>query len=221
MKHYFPWSCCAASMPAVAATLGYGASGPTLPDRIEEDRQVVIANPDPRSIGPQITTCANPSSDPAAAFVTFYLNYQDYPSWNPGGLQIRGTGPGSRRIAQPSLGARLGQQGSGVCETQGETVSWTQRMKLSVAISQLQRGQRAVNHLGPVRPWTRDVRCQHAQHAFRPECLQTRLFGLQVGVSWQSNRVTSMTSLGSDTTTGGQLISTDSTSRTVDLTPGN
>ena len=51
------------------------------PDQVEEDWQVVIAEPDPLAVGPQITTIMSPNSDPTAAFVTFYLNYRDYPSW--------------------------------------------------------------------------------------------------------------------------------------------
>src|SRR6516162_7266602 len=67
--------------------------GTPLPNQIEEDWQVVVANPDPSSSGPQITTCMSPNTDPAASFATFYVNYQDYPSWQPGGMQVKAYGP--------------------------------------------------------------------------------------------------------------------------------
>ncbi len=221
MKHYFLWSCCAASMLAVAATLGMAQQpGPTVPNKIEEDWQLVVANPDPQSIGPQITTCASPNSDPAAAFVTFYLNYQDYPSWSPGGLQIKAYGPAPNASTSPPV-LDSASQGSGVCETQGETISWTQRMKLSGGNLNF----KVVNGLSTTwgqfgqGPGTFGVSMPSTLSdlsAYKPDYSVSKS-----GVSWQSNRVTSMTLLRVRYYNGRQLISTDSTSRTVQLTPGN
>ena len=44
-----------------------GPAGCPPPDRVEEDWQVVIANPDPLAVGPQMTTSMSPSSDSAGS----------------------------------------------------------------------------------------------------------------------------------------------------------
>ena len=49
-------------------------------------------------------------------------------------------------------------QGTEVCRTTGETITWTQRLSLSGRQPQLQRGQRPVDDLGPVRSGGGDSR---------------------------------------------------------------
>jgi hypothetical protein len=221
MKHYFLWSCCAVAMLAVAASLGMAQpSGTTVPDQIEEDWQVVVANPDPVAVGPQITISTSPNSDPTAAFVTFYLNYQDYPRGSPGGLQIKAYGPPPDASSSPPV-LDSASLGSGVCETESETIRWTQRMTLSggslnykvlngLSTTWGMFGQ-GEGTLGVSMPSTlADL------GAYKPDYSVSKS-----GVSWQSNRVTSMALVRVRYYSGGQLISTDSTSRTVDLTPGN
>src|SRR4029077_2107147 len=70
------------------------------------------------------------TSDPTPAFVTFYLNYRDYPNWQPGGLQIKAYGASSDPSSPPPL-LDSNTQGTQVCATSGETITWTQRMSLS------------------------------------------------------------------------------------------
>jgi hypothetical protein len=208
-------------MLAVAATLGMAQQpGPTVPDQIEEDWQVVVANPDPQSIGPQITTCTSPNSDPAGAFVTFYLNYQDYPSWSAGGLQVKAYGPPPSSSSSPLL-IDSSSQGSGVCETQGETITWTQRMSVSGGNLKYNvvNGQsstwgtfgQGLGTLGVSMPCTTSD-----LGSYKPDYSVSKS-----GVSWQSNRVSSMTLVQVRYYSGGQLISTDTTARPVKLTSGN
>jgi len=221
MRPYFLWSCGAVSMLTVAASLGMAQQqAPPAPDQVEEDWQVVVANPDPVSIGPQITTCINPNSDPAGAFVTFYLNYQDYPSWSPGGLQVKAYGAASDPASAPPL-LDTASQGSGVCETQGETITWTQRLSLSGG----NLNYNAVN--GQSTTWGKFGQGQGTLGVSMP-CTLSDLGAYKPdysvsksGVSWQANRVTSMTLLQVRYYSGGQLISTDSTPRTVNLAPGS
>jgi hypothetical protein len=113
----------------LAISFGMAPADPPPPDRIEEDWQVVVANPDPSSSGPQITTCMNPSSDASGAFATFYVNYQDYPDWQPGGMQVKAYGPTPDPRSNPPVLASS-SSGNGVCETQGETITWTQRLSI-------------------------------------------------------------------------------------------
>jgi hypothetical protein len=190
------------------------------PDRIEEDWQVVVASPDSNAIGPQITTCVSPSSDPSAAFLTFYLNYRDYPDWRPGGLQVKAYDAVTDPSSSPAV---LGSdtQGNEICDTAGETITWTQRISLSggainyniingqsTTWGQFGQGQGSLgvsfnSSLGDLSAYSPDYSVSKS------------------GVSWQSNRVTSMTLLQVRYYSGGQLIWTDSSPRTVDLTPGN
>ena len=82
------------SFLALATAIGMAPYGGTpLPDQVEEDWQAVVATPDVLGVGPQMTMVMSPNSDPTAAFVTFYLNYRDYPSWKPGGMGWRAKAP--------------------------------------------------------------------------------------------------------------------------------
>ena len=72
-------------------------------DRVEEDWEVVIGDPDPDSTGPQITTCMSPISG-SSAFVAFCLNYRDVSDWKPGGLQVKAYGePASTTQDRPLI----------------------------------------------------------------------------------------------------------------------
>jgi hypothetical protein len=207
-------------MLAVAASFAMAQQpGTPAPDQIEEDWQVVVANPDPVAVGPQITTCACPNSDPAAAFVTFYLNYQDYPGWSPGGLQVKAYGPAPNASTNPPV-LDSSSQGSGVCETQGETITWTQRMSLAGGNLNYNvvNGQSATWGKFGQGEGTLGVSISSTLSdlgAYKPDYSVAKS-----GVSWQSNRVTSMTLVAVRYFSGGKLISTDSTPRPVDLTPG-
>ena len=98
-------------------------------DRVEEDWKVVIGDPDPDSTGPQITTCMRPVSS-STAFVAFCLNYRDNPDWRPGGLQIKAYGePSGASQDRPLVASVTAKTDS--FDTEGETVTWTQRATIS------------------------------------------------------------------------------------------
>lgn len=179
------------------------------PDRVEEDWQVVIANPDPSVTGPQVTTCMSPVTDSSTPFVAFDLNYRDFPSFRSGGVQVK-VYSGESVLDSES-------QGNEVCQTANETITWTQRMSLSggtlsyVVVNgqsttwgQFGQGQGLLgvgftSSLGSLASYSPDTSVAKS------------------GVSWQSNRVTSMTLLRVRYYSGGSLISTDNTPRTVVL----
>jgi hypothetical protein len=198
--------------------LAQSASPP--PDQVEEDWQVVIAEPDPLGVGPQVTMIMSPTSDPSAAFFTFYMNYRDDPSWMPGGLQVKAYGavPGPGQSAPLVSSATQGDQ---VCQTSGETITWTQRLGLSsgtlsfdIANGQSTTwgkfGQGQGNQSLSVSSTLTDL------SSYKPDYSVSKS-----GVSWQANRATSMTLLQVRYYSGGKLISTDTTPRTVNLTPGS
>jgi hypothetical protein len=215
MKRHFRWSCHAAAMLALAVSLGMAQpSGKPPADQVEEDWQVIVANPDSVPVAPQVTTITSPNSDPAGSFVTFYLNYQDYPSWSPGGLQVKAYDPAS----SPPL-RDWSKAESGVCETQGETITWTQRMSLSGGNLQYSvvNGQSSTwGTFGQGGTLRVSMPCTLSDlGSYKPDYSVSKS-----GVSWQKDRVGSMTLVQVRYYSGGQLISTDSTARPVKLTPG-
>ena len=205
---------------ALGVSFGMAPLAAPEPDRIEEDWQVVVANPDPTASGPQMTTCMSPSSDPAQPFVTFYLNYEDYPSWRPGGMQVKAYGatPGMS-TSPPVLDAH--SSGTGVCETSEETLTWTQQLTLS-------GGNIDFNIInGQSETWGKFGQGQGLSGVSMPSTLsdlgayQPDYSVSKSGVSWQSNRVTSMTLVQVRYYSGSVLLSTDTTPRTVKLGTGN
>ena len=110
-----------------------------------------MATPDVLGVGPQMTMVMSPNSDPTAAFVTFYLNYRDYPDWQPGGLQLKAYGAAFDPSSPPPL-LDTDTEGTQVCSTAGETISWTQRMSLSSGSLNLSVVNGSVHDLGQLRP---------------------------------------------------------------------
>jgi hypothetical protein len=205
---------------ALTAPVGMAQVPGTPPDQIEEDWQVVIANPDATAVGPQITTCMSPIPDPSLGFITFYLNYRDYPTWSPGGMQMKAYGP----IPGPGTSAPVvdsDSSGTEVCQTPGETISWTQRMSLANGNVRYD----VVN--GQSTTWGSFGQGRGLDAVSLPSSL-TDLSGYnpnysvsKSGASWQANRVTTMRLLQVRYYSRGSLISTDTTPRTVALTPGS
>jgi hypothetical protein len=201
-------TCLATFVLACSISLGRTSSYDA-PDQVEEDWQVVIASPNPDEVGPQITTCMSPVADGSAPFVALDMNYRDVQTFQPGGLQLNVYSSGN--VLDSST------QGSALCQTANETITWTQRM--SIASGQVtytivngqsttwgQFGQNAgldpVNFPASV-TWL---------DSYSPDVSVAKS-----GAGWQSNRVGSMTLLRVRYYRNGQLLSTDNTSRSVTL----
>jgi hypothetical protein len=197
---------------ALACPLGYAQTSPGPINRVEEDWQLVISSPNPDEVGPQITTCMSPVTDGSTPFVAFDLNYIDYPDFQPGGLQAKVYSGGNVTSAA--------SQGSALFQTPNETITWTQRMRCSSANTV---SYTIVN--GQSTTWGA---FGHTQGLGRVS-FNTSLASLasyspntsvaNSGAGWESDRVTSMTLVCVRYYSGNQLISTDNTSRSVQLTP--
>jgi hypothetical protein len=197
---------------ACSISIGQTSSGPA--DQVEEDWQVVIATPDPVENGPQITTCMSPVGDGSTPFVALDLNYRDVETFHPGGMQLNVYSNGT--VLDSST------QGNQQCQTSNETISWTQRMRIS--------GDNQVTYSivnGQSATWG-----QFGEAAdLDPVSFPTSITSLasyspdvsvaKSGVGWQSNRVASMTLVRVRYYCQGQLISTDSNSRSVTLSSGD
>jgi hypothetical protein len=189
--------------------LAAGAMPAPVLDQVEEDWQVVIASPDVEGIGPQITTCMSPVADGSTPFVAFDLNYREYPTFRPGGMQIQ--------VWSAAQIVDSADQGTAVLATMGETITWTQRMSVSGGMVSYQ-----VNN-GQSTTWGKfgqgnamlNVGFNSAATSMAGYSPDTSV--AKSGVTWESNLVTSMTLLQVRYYSNGQLISTDTTPRPITL----
>jgi hypothetical protein len=200
---------------ALACSFGLGQtpSGPA--DKIEEDWQVVIASPDPDGVGPQLTTCMSPVADGSMPFVAFDLNYRDYSTFQPGGMQLNVYSGGSVMSSS--------SQGTALCQTANETISWTQRMHVSSSGNSIT--YRIVN--GQSTTWGQFGSAQ----GLNPVSFAASITSLasyspdtsvaKSGAGWESDHVASMTLLRVRYYLRGVLISTDSNPRSVTLSTAN
>jgi hypothetical protein len=195
----------------LAGPISMGQTPPPPPDKVEEDWQLVIATPDPTNVGPQITTCMSPVSDNSTPFVAFDLNYRDFPSFQPGGMLVEVYDTQGNILQSDS-------QGSDTLQTPNETITWTQRLHYLGGGSLLYKvlngqsttwGQFGVNQgLDPV-SFNASIT---SLSGYKPDTSVAKS-----GVTWQSNRVTSMTLLRVRYYSNGVLISTDNTPRSITL----
>ncbi len=118
-----PWLCAGVFL-AVACWAAVAAAQTPSVVRVEEDWELVVATPDPGSAGPQVTCAISPGPDLAGVYGTFEINHRSLPSFQPGGLQVQSWN-GEQPLAQSPSPT------SGVMSTSGETVRWTQVMRLS------------------------------------------------------------------------------------------
>ncbi len=210
----FLWATLAAlslgGSPGVAQT-GDGA----VADRVEEDWEVVIGDPDPDSTGPQITTCMNPDSG-SSGFVAFCLNYRDVSGWQPGGLQVKAYGEASGASQdRPLLVSATSDTES--LETDDETITWTQRISVSggaLSYSILNGISTTWGSFG------QGVGTLGIAYGASLSDLGSYNPADSVKLSaagWQANRVTSMTLLRVRYYKGGVLIKTEDAPRAVSL----
>lgn len=99
-------------------------AGQTGVDRIEEDWELVVGEPDPDSNAPQVTCFMSPTGGDDALYATFELNYQSSPSFVAGGMQLQ------TWSWETSLSTHKFPNAAQMREN-NETVTWTQRMKLN------------------------------------------------------------------------------------------
>ena len=194
------------------ATASAQLPGIPSPDAIEEDWQVVIANPDPLGVGPQITTVMSPVGDNSSPFFAFDMNYREYPIFAAGGMQIQVWS--GNRVTDTS------SQGNSLFNNAGESITWTQRMSISGG-----NVNYAVNN-GQSTSWGQFGQGSQLTVSF-PSTLSD-LSGYDPdggsaansGASWQSNHVTKLVLLRVRYYANGQLLWTDTNPRILIAPPG-
>jgi hypothetical protein len=199
----------------MAATLGValGAAfqSTPAPDRVEEDWQMVIGTADQATNCPQVSAVMSPTGSAADPSLVFKLNYRDQPSYQAGGL--------SAQVWQGANFVSNSDQGTAACNTNNETVTWTQRMSLSggnlnfkvLSGNSTTWGQFGINDtdLAVTTPSSlADL------SAYQPN------YGVgKSGVTYGANRVTSMQIVQVRYYQGSTLLSTDTTVHPVNVAP--
>lgn len=92
--------------------------------RIEEDWELVVAKPDSNSTAPQITCVTSPFSHVNSIHVTFEINHQSFPTYQPGGLSLQlwdGENPLDAHRHQNDL----------ALANSNEVIRWTQVLRLN------------------------------------------------------------------------------------------
>ena len=200
------------SPPALPGHESAAQTIPSLFDQVQEDWQLVVGSPDVTGVGPEITTSMSPVSDNSMPFVAFDMNYREYPSFQPGGLQLQVWSNQSNSVLGYST------QGTAQFQTSGETVTWTQHMSIDSGGNityNINSGQSTTwgkfgqgnGLLGVTYSTT-----LNSLAGYTPAASITNS-----AVSWESNYVTSMTLVQVRYYYKGQLISTDTTSRSIPL----
>src|SRR4051812_31238811 len=101
---------------ALTLSLSLGADYQTapLPDRIEEDWQVVLGKPDNTANCPQFSTVMSPTGVGSDPYLLFELNYRDQPRYRAGGL--------SAQLWRGRQFVSNSDQGTAQCKTPNETI---------------------------------------------------------------------------------------------------
>ena len=79
------WQC--ASLPQQSHSYANGPTPSVM--RVEEDWELIVANPDANSTAPQVTTTLSPTGSSQTLLGAFDLNHRSRPDFQPGGLQVQ------------------------------------------------------------------------------------------------------------------------------------
>jgi hypothetical protein len=169
-------------------------------DQVEEDWQLVVTSPDAIAVGPQITTVMSPDSGSNTPFIAFDLNYHEFPFFYPGGMQLQ-VWSGDNVLDTSS-------QGSSVLNTPNETVTWTQQIYVN--------GGKIVYNInnGSSTTWGQFGQGSNLQVSYPTTLADLSAYdpnysAKSSGVTWESNRVSSLTLVRVRYYSNGQLILTN------------
>jgi hypothetical protein len=91
--------------------------------KVEEDWRLVVSAPDADTVSPQSTCTFAPGGNLDAFYAVFDLNLRNFPSYEAGGVQLQlWNGDSSVEAVREKPGYTL--------QTDGETITWTQRIAL-------------------------------------------------------------------------------------------
>lgn len=194
---------------ALSPMVGVVRAQSLLIDRVEEDWELVIEQPDTVTAGPQITTTMSSQGDNSLGCVVFNLNYRETPTFQAGGLQVQ---LWTNKTRQASFSAQNTLQ----LNTPGETITWTQRMAQSSGVIAFD----VLN--GVSTTWGKFGQGSNLSLVYNGTTNLLMSYSPDIsvknsGVGWQSNHVTSMTLKQVRYYANNTLIRTDTVARAIDL----
>jgi hypothetical protein len=92
--------------------------------QVQEDWELVIGTPSQNSDAPQVTCLISPVGNADSLHATFVVNHHDMPAFTAGGLQLQ-TWNGDEILAS------IRYPNQAVLNTIGETIRWTQVMRIT------------------------------------------------------------------------------------------
>jgi hypothetical protein len=116
---------CVATLTLLSGPQFANASDPVW--QVEEHWELVVAQPDAGTAGPQITCTISPSGSLTGQYATFDLNHRASPSFSAGGIHLHLWNGDSR------LGT-LSRNSGVLLATHGETVSWKTIMSVQAGV---------------------------------------------------------------------------------------
>jgi hypothetical protein len=91
--------------------------------RVEEDWKMLLGDPEPQSVAPQVTCVISPVANVDSLYAAFTLNHRGLPNFNPGGLQLQVWDNETPLSIKNSAN-------TSILSKSGEPVTWTQSMEL-------------------------------------------------------------------------------------------
>lgn len=107
--------------------VGLSAQTPGAVWQVEEEWELVLAEPDTSTTGPQITCTISPLGNLSGQYGTFDMNHRSAPTFRSGGVHLH-TWNGETRLGTISKGS------TAVLNTTGETITWTTIMTLESGV---------------------------------------------------------------------------------------
>jgi hypothetical protein len=175
--------------------------------RIEEDWELVVANPDPASFAPQVTSTLSPLGDLSGYYAVFDLNLRNLPVYEAGGMQLQVWNGDEPVITKKSnVGTLL--------HNSNETITWTQAMWVSegqLHFAVVNGDSQTWGGFGSGGSLTVDVEHQLTNlHQYNPDVSVANS-----GIGFAANRVTSLTLKAVRAYSEGALEGQDTTPRVV------
>ena len=179
-------------------------------DRVVEDWELVIEQPDLVAEGPQITTTMSPSGDIADLSVVLNLNYRSIPKYRAGGLEVAAYRDERVLGSTTQHEARL--------RYWWEPIRWSQSMRLTggeVSFEIIDGASTSWGKFGQGSGANLGLRV--ASEVATLAAYSPKFSVEHSGVGWQGNRVSSMRLVRVRYYLGEQLVAVDQTAREIEI----
>jgi|SRR4051812_46260347 hypothetical protein len=174
---------------------------------VEEDWELVIANPDSNSCGPQVVCAMSPFSDISGTYFTLEINHRSFPYWSPGGLTLHQWN-GDNSVQTMDRADRS------VMSTAEEVVTWTSVLDTNGALLTFKAKNGYSSTWGNF-GFTGNFKLQSWSIAGNLNDYTPDVSTSQSGVAYASNRVRSLKLLQVRGTLSDGTTATDNTPRVV------